>query len=67
MIENEKVAGVAVAPSESCKLIVTVYGPVTVGVPEMTPELGSMVTPAGRPDADHVSAPVPPLSSTVKL
>jgi len=67
LIENENVAGVAVAPSESLRLIVAVYGPVTVGVPEMTPELGSMVTPAGRPDADHVSVPVPPTSPTVKL
>ena len=43
------------APEPSVAVRVTEEVPAVVGVPEMVPVDGSMVRPAGRPVADHVS------------
>ena len=48
------------SPRASSSSIVTLYGPVVVGVPEMTPVFASIIIPFGSPDAYHVYLPSPP-------
>jgi len=56
-----------VGVAESVTETFTVLVPAAVGVPLMTPVEGAIVTPAGRPLADHVRAPVPPTAATVAV
>ena len=51
---------VPVQPLESVAVMVAV--PVEVGVPDMTPELGSMPRPAGKLAVVQVYGAVPPLA-----
>src|ERR1044072_2451276 len=50
----------SVRTSASVADTVTVLAPVVLGLPEICPVRGSMVRPAGRPEAVHVSGATPP-------
>ena len=52
---------------ESFAVIAAVVVPAVVGVPVMAPVDALMFSPAGRPVADHVIAPVPPVAATVAV
>jgi hypothetical protein len=52
---------------ESFTVTFAVLVPAAVGVPLITPVLALIVSPAGRPVADHVYGVVPPEASTVVL
>ena len=41
--------------------------PVAVGIPLIKPETAFSVSPAGRPVADHVEGPLPPVPARVTL
>ena len=59
-------AWVPIPPTESVTLrMAEVKFPVVVGVPLMTPEEAFMERPVGRPVAEKVRVPVPPLAVTV--
>ena len=49
----------------SFTVTVTLNAPVLDGVPPMTPVVGPMLIPPGRPVADQVYDPLPPLAVTV--
>ena len=67
MIDRLLVAVRCVGLVESVTVIETVLAPAAVGVPVIAPVDGSMLSPAGRPVADHVYGVVPPLALTVAL
>ena len=56
----------AIPPAASVNVTAAVNGPLAVGVPESTPAL-DIVIPAGRPEAVHVYAGVPPEPAIVTL
>ena len=52
---------------ESATVITTEKGPLAVGVPEILPVAVAMDNPAGKPVADQLYAPVPPVAATVAV
>jgi hypothetical protein len=52
---------------ESFTVTFAVLVPAAVGVPVITPVLALIVSPAGRPVADHVYGVVPPVAVTGAL
>ena len=61
------IVDVAVRPAPSLAVTVTLYVPSAVGQPEIVPFDELMVTPAGRPLADHVTVPLLPETENVML
>ena len=53
--------------SVSLAVAVTVTVAAVVGVPEITPVVALRVSPAGRPVADQVYGPVPPVAARVSV
>ena len=53
-----------VAPLLSCTVATTVNPAADVGVPEIAPVVASMVSPGGRPVADHAYGAEPPEAVT---
>src|SRR4051812_44577250 len=51
----------------SAAVTVTLSDRTEIGAPLMTPVDASMVSPSGRPVADHVNGAVPPLADIVRL
>lgn len=60
LITTPLIAWVSDAPVESITAITTLYVPVAVGVPEMTPVLVLIDSPVGRPVAFQATGVVPP-------
>ena len=58
---------VAVLPAASFAVTVTLDVPTAVGVPEIAPVDELMLTPAGRPVADHVTVPLAPEAVNVTV
>ena len=52
---------------ESFTVMLTVLGPLAVGVPLIVPVPASMLRPAGNPVADHVYGETPPVAATGAL
>src|SRR6187549_1529976 len=48
-------------PNASVAVIVAEFGATVVGVPLSAPVAGLMLTPAGKPLADHAIVPCPPV------
>jgi hypothetical protein len=68
LIVIEKVAvAVWFGVPESLTVTTGLLVPVDVGVPLIKPVNELMVSPAGRPEADQVYAPVPPVAATGAL
>ncbi|MEK7298744.1 MAG: hypothetical protein AAB066_02525, partial [Candidatus Margulisiibacteriota bacterium] len=57
----------SVTPKLSVTITLILNGPLTEGVPLITPVFGSRINPVGNPVAAYVYGPVPPVAANTVL